>query len=195
MDFYDKNAESYANATKDMLNYQALNKFISLMPHNKHILDVGCGSGRDSNWFKHQGFNVTSIDISTGLIKQAKALFDLNVIESDIMSFCVNSTSKFGGIWASASLVHMRYDEFAQAVIAMNSILAKHGVMFISIKEGLGAKEDSLGRFNSYYTEQQLKTIILKHLGSTCEIIEINKSPKLFDKTGADFLQCFIKRK
>tara|TARA_B110001450_G_scaffold242437_1_gene252763 strand:- start:256 stop:888 length:633 start_codon:yes stop_codon:yes gene_type:complete len=37
---------------------------------NAKILDIGCGNGRDSNFFSKKGFNVTGIDISQKAIEK-----------------------------------------------------------------------------------------------------------------------------
>ncbi|MCC6323403.1 class I SAM-dependent methyltransferase [Candidatus Nomurabacteria bacterium] len=46
--------------------------FISLLPKGAHILDVGCGGGRDAKYFIKKGFKVTGIDMSSVLINIAK---------------------------------------------------------------------------------------------------------------------------
>ena len=39
------------------------------MEKGKHLLDLGCGNGRDSLFFLHKGMNVTGIDASDFSIK------------------------------------------------------------------------------------------------------------------------------
>ena len=36
------------------------------------ILDVGCGPGRHALWLQEQGFNVTGIDTSPGVVQVAR---------------------------------------------------------------------------------------------------------------------------
>ena len=40
-------------------NYE---KFVELLPENAYILDVGCGSGRETKVFMDLGFNVFAFD-------------------------------------------------------------------------------------------------------------------------------------
>lgn len=40
-----------------------------MLPKNAHILDAGCGSGRDAKYFQSQGHNVTAFDASEEMIK------------------------------------------------------------------------------------------------------------------------------
>ncbi len=50
------------------------------LPGGSHILDVGCGTGRHSVVLAEKGFNVTGVDISVHMLKEArKAASEANV--------------------------------------------------------------------------------------------------------------------
>lgn len=49
--------------------------FSQYIPENAMILDVGCGVGRITNFLFNEGKNIIGIDISVGMIKQAKKNF------------------------------------------------------------------------------------------------------------------------
>ena len=72
VNFYNENAENFFSQTvrADMgLLYE---KFLSKLPTTKgKILDLGCGSGRDSKHFKGLGFEVVALDLSEELAKKA----------------------------------------------------------------------------------------------------------------------------
>lgn len=64
IEYYEKNAEDFVNSTinADMSNlYAVFEKY--LFPGCK-ILDLGCGSGRDSKYFTEKGYIVTAVDPS-----------------------------------------------------------------------------------------------------------------------------------
>lgn len=46
IDYYEKNAESFADGTVDVEFAEIQDKFISQLPKNGYIMDFGCGSGR-----------------------------------------------------------------------------------------------------------------------------------------------------
>ena len=86
-----------------------LPSFLKLLPKNGKILDAGCGSGRDSLFFKQQGYDVVSFDISKELVDLASRLIGQKVLH---MSFGdLDFENEFHGIWASASLLHIPQEE------------------------------------------------------------------------------------
>jgi 2-polyprenyl-3-methyl-5-hydroxy-6-metoxy-1,4-benzoquinol methylase len=67
--YYENNAKTFHDRTinVDMLeNYQA---FLKHLPNNGHILDAGCGVGRDAKFFLKCGYNVTAFDASKEMVK------------------------------------------------------------------------------------------------------------------------------
>ena len=69
---YDKYAKFYADFTSEKVFQFQLNKFISFIPKGGKILDAGCGAGRDVSYFYEEEFDVIGIDMSDGLLKEAK---------------------------------------------------------------------------------------------------------------------------
>ena len=51
LSWYKENAPLYAEETKNSLVYDALGEFLSRVEEKGRILDLGCGSGRDSFFF------------------------------------------------------------------------------------------------------------------------------------------------
>ena len=51
LSWYKENAFLYAEKTKYSLVYDALGEFLSRVEEKGRILDLGCGSGRDSFFF------------------------------------------------------------------------------------------------------------------------------------------------
>ena len=65
---------------------------------NSNILDMACGFGRHAIYFAKKGFNVTAVDLSERLIKDAKSNAQkvgvkINFVLSDILKF--ESGNKF----------------------------------------------------------------------------------------------------
>ena len=104
IDFYNAQATQYVAETVDLDVLNIRNRFLNLIPEGGHILDLGCGSGRDSWFFLDQGYSVTAVDASHALAKLAsefigKPVENLSFQELDYLE-------EFDGIWACASLLH-----------------------------------------------------------------------------------------
>ena len=63
-EFYEAHAQSVVDKTKDLDLSCIYRLFLELLPETAHILDAGCGSGRDSLFFLKCGFSVTAFDFS-----------------------------------------------------------------------------------------------------------------------------------
>ena len=54
--YYNENAEHYCESTINGDMKEDYDKFLSILPSKAHILDFGCGSGRDSKYFLDNGY-------------------------------------------------------------------------------------------------------------------------------------------
>ena len=73
LNYYDENAVEFAMQTANIDMHDLYELFLNQLPQTdtQCILDVGCGSGRDANYFAKQGYDVTAIDVSAELIQLA----------------------------------------------------------------------------------------------------------------------------
>ncbi len=60
--YYDKNAELFTANTKSVSFAACQQRFLQHLPVSARILDFGCGSGRDTNAFSAQDFQVEALD-------------------------------------------------------------------------------------------------------------------------------------
>jgi len=134
--------------------------FLELIPNNGKILDAGCGSGRDSLYFKQHGYQVHAFDGSLEMCRLASALIGQPVRQR--MFDDVEWVSEFDGIWACASLLHVerRYIDFV--VKRFIRSLRQGGVMYVSFKKHDGEWEQN-GRFFNGYTEQSFNGLLGAH--------------------------------
>ena len=56
LDYYNKNSEEYFNSTLNVDMTNTYKPFLKLVPKDGKILDLGCGSGRDSMNFMKLGY-------------------------------------------------------------------------------------------------------------------------------------------
>lgn len=67
-------ADAFIVGTLDVQMQSLYDKFLPHLAAGSHILDAGCGSGRDSRYFLQQGFEVTALDASWPLVLHARTL-------------------------------------------------------------------------------------------------------------------------
>lgn len=62
-----------------LYKYRHDKPFLEQLAHDAYILDLGCGSGRDTLAFRKKGYYVDAIDYSEELVKKATELTGLKV--------------------------------------------------------------------------------------------------------------------
>lgn len=169
LDFYNQYAKEYFFQTVKVDLSSNYEKFLPLIKKEGFILDLGCGSGRDSYYFKQQGYHVTSVDGSKELAKQASLLLEQPVINQLFNE--INFKEAFDGVWACASLLHISIDEMPSILEKIRASLKQDGIFYISVKEGNGSIIEKNGRFFQYYSATQLQKIIHECVGLEVETL------------------------
>ncbi len=187
---YNKYASVYAEYTQDKLLQFQLSKFVSLLPSKGKVLDAGCGCGRDSSYLKEDGLDVTAVDISDGMIKEAKKL-EVNAVRGDLLKMVSNE--EFVGIWCMATLADIPKQEAQKFIKNFHSALKKEGVLYIAVKEGEGEqiiekeRYNNSPRFYAFYKQDELNNLIKEN---GFEIIESLVS----NDGGTSWVEVFAKK-
>ena len=143
--YYENQAETYFAETVrvDMAPLYAW--FLAHVPPGGHILDAGCGSGRDALAFRRLGYSVTAFEASWALAGLASEHCGLPV---EVRRFQeVDWEGRFDGIWACASLLHVSMAELPEVLRRLGRALKPNGVRYVSFKDGAGEREHGGRRF------------------------------------------------
>lgn len=70
LDYYDRYADQFVQSTLDVDMESLYHPFLENIPDYGHILDLGCGSGRDTLAFKNKGYQVEALDYSKALVEK-----------------------------------------------------------------------------------------------------------------------------
>lgn len=163
---YQATAQAFATNVADLAPHYSINKFLSLLPANANIIDIGCGSGRDARIFSEKGLSVLGIDFSQNLLNIAKETAPLAEFQlMDIETATLPQTS-FDGAWACCSLVHIPKKTLPIVLKNIHASLKDQGIFFLTLKNGVGEvleKDKRYGDFEkfwSYYQEDELKKLV-----------------------------------
>jgi 2-polyprenyl-3-methyl-5-hydroxy-6-metoxy-1,4-benzoquinol methylase len=166
--YYNSNADAFVNRTVNIDMSELYPRFTSLLPSGGKILDVGCGSGRDAQYFLSQGFEVVAIDASEEMVKYASNLMGQDALQMKFEDMAFRN--EFDGVWASASLLHVERSLLGDILANLISSLRPKGHLYLSMREGQG-DEFVDGRYFSYIAEPELKHLLEQQ--SDIELLEI----------------------
>ena len=158
LDYYNKNSEEYFNSTLNVNMTNTYKAFLKLVPKGGKILDLGCGSGRDSMNFMKLGYEVTAVDGAKELAKKASALLGKEVIVSTFEE--LELKEKFHGIWACASLLHIKKEDLKIVLNNLYNNLEDNGVFYMSFKYGEKEYVDDKNRYFNCFTDESIISFI-----------------------------------
>ena len=132
--YYDANAAGFVADTVNV-EFGALQKaFADMLPEGGRVLDLGCGSGRDSLAFLEAGFAVDAVDGSAQMVQTASELTGLPVAHALFADY--EPEGLYDGIWACSSLLHVPASELAGVIAKYARALATNGTFYLSFKLG-----------------------------------------------------------
>lgn len=157
IEYYNKYAAKVFEDTVDQDMDAVIKDFLDVLEEGDTILDLGCGSGRDSLTFYEMGYDVTALDASEEMCKLAEIHTGLEVLHMtcEEMEF----EDVFDGIWACASLVHIPKNELCGVLAKIARALKEHGVLYLSFKQGdfEGFRGE---RYFCDYTERSIEELL-----------------------------------
>ncbi|WP_291359679.1 class I SAM-dependent methyltransferase [Acinetobacter sp. UBA3025] len=158
IDYYNKYAIEFTVSTFKVDMESLYQPFLAELPEGARILDVGCGSGRDTLAFKNKGYKVDAIDYSIELVKRATQLTGVRV---QLMSFYeIDEHGIYDGVWACASLLHCERSRLAEVVARLIGVLKPNGTLYMSFKYGNSDRKKD-GRAFTDLEEAQSKALLL----------------------------------
>lgn len=174
LDYYNKNAGSFAETTMNVDFHETQKHFQKLLPERGCILDFGCGSGRDTKYFLSQHFKVDAIDGSEELCRIASDYAGIKV--KKLLFNELKEIEKYDGIWACSSILHLPKYELKEVLEKMIKALKRDGIIYTSFKYGNFEGERN-GRYFIDFTEekfgefvQSIENVKLKEEWITCDV-------------------------
>ena len=179
--YYDNQAQDFFDSTVSADVSLLYERFLKYIQANGHILDFGCGSGRDTKAFHDMGYTVSALDGSEELCKLAREYSGIPVKCADFLS--LNEQSSYDAIWACASIIHVPSDQLLVLLGKMRDAVVDDGIIYASFKYGDFEGERN-GRFFVDMTEERFHDLLGKVDGLTI-VEEWTSGDVRADKTGS----------
>lgn len=136
-----------------------LSEFITHLRPGGHVLDLGCGPGSSALELMTHGFTVDATDGSAEMVARAVAR---GVIARQALFQELTGKEIYDGIWANFSLLHLPRAEMPDSLSRLRLTLKSNGIFHIGLKLGKGEARDRLGRFYTYYQEDELNDMLTR---------------------------------
>ena len=157
IEYYNRNAESFIAGTVSADMAGIRERFLHYVPVGGRILDAGCGSGRDALAFLHAGYTVDAFDASEEICRLASENVGFPVRCQRFED--LTGTDCYDGIWACASLLHVRKKDLPNVMQRLCKILRPGGVFYASFKKGTGERVKD-GRFFCDMTQEGCRKLL-----------------------------------
>lgn len=156
---YAREADAYERAVAPYnTSDPRLRDFITACPAGGRVLDLGCGPGGAAAEMAKAGLSADALDASPEFV--AKAARHAGVRARQATFDDISGEDIYDGIWANFSLLHAARADFPRHLAALHRALKPGGIFFIGMKLGTGESRDRLGRFYTYYTQDELETLL-----------------------------------
>ncbi|ESK55448.1 class I SAM-dependent methyltransferase [Acinetobacter tjernbergiae] len=159
LDYYDINALGFFESTYKVDMESLYQPFLRYLPDHAFILDLGCGSGRDTLAFKNKGYQVAATDYSKELVDKARQLTGVDVRFESFYE--LSELNQYDGIWACASLLHCERKRLPEVLGKILKALKVNGICYMSFKYGTGERYKD-GRQFTDMNESQAQSLFKK---------------------------------
>ncbi len=176
-EYYNKFSELYdvRNETTLFVSPVAVDRFVSELRTPSHILDAGCGPGREASYFHSHGHKISGIDLSPGMIERFhKRLPDAQALVGDVTSLPQFPAETFDAVFCGNVLLHLDADRGKAALKELARVIKRAGILFLATMIGDGtsdtythmsARELGLESIYFYYWKRDELLRVIEQLG------------------------------
>lgn len=125
-------SKQYESAKIDHIHKLLLNSFSP----SSHLLEIGCGSGRDASFMLRNGYDILAIDGSKEMVKEAKKYHP--ELKDSLEVLCIPDElnfkpSSFDGVYSIATLMHLKRDAIDVTFKEIYNLLKPNGKFVFSV--------------------------------------------------------------
>lgn len=188
--YYDANAQLFIDGTLNADMSQHYVAFLKYLKPGGHLLDAGCGSGRDSLYFKNLGYRVEAFDGSKEMVTFATTHAGIPVEHADFETATL--TGSYDGIWANASLLHLESEALKRVLMRFKEALSAEGVLYMSFKHGIETYEKD-GRWFYNQTAETIEQLVEELRGMRVAEVYVTTDVRP-GRVGEEWVNVVVKR-
>ena len=121
----------------------------------RHRNSIGQSPGNAAATMAQAGLTVEATDASAAMVSLANK--HTGVTATQAVFDDIASSAVYDGIWANFSLLHAARADFPIHLNAVHKALKPGGAFYIGMKLGTGQGPDRIGRFYTYYSQEELE--------------------------------------
>lgn len=157
LNYYNTKSDLFVSTTKDLEFTDIQDGFLKFLNPGSLVLDFGCGSGRDSKYFLQKGYLVEAMDGSEEMVRIATEVAGIPV--KHMLFQELDEENKYDGIFACASILHVKKEELADVLQRMKKAVKEKGIIYVSFKYG-DFEGYRNGRYFTDMTEESFKALL-----------------------------------
>ena len=147
---YHERAQDFWEGTRDHDVSQNIDALCRYLPEGStHILDFGCGPGRDLMALTKLGYTAIGLDGATDICSLARSHSACEVWQQDFIELTLPEKT-FHGIFANATLFHIPKSELLKVLQQFHQSLTEGGVVFCSNPRGPDIEQVNELRYGNY---------------------------------------------
>ncbi len=173
--FYTDNANSLI-AQYDQVHFESVHKdWLSHIPAQGMVLDVGAGSGRDARYLSEKGLSIVAVEPAAKLLEAAKANsgnHNIHWLRDNLpeLNHVFALQVKFDLILLSAVWMHIAPSSRERTFRKLSSLLKPNGKMVISLRHGECRDERTMHPVSASELAQYAS-----QFGLTCQLLTKNR--------------------
>jgi len=146
------------------------------------LLDLGCGTGRDLAWFEQRGCRVVGVDLSRGMLAEARGRVRGPLLQMELRALGFDDDT-FAAVWCNAALLHLPKRALVEALAEVRRVLVDGGTLLATFQQGDGEGwEDAPGlsvqRFFARYQSDELCHLFTQNGFAVQEVVATRSDPR-----------------
>lgn len=197
---YNTFAPQFVKHFERKLDITELDTFLEIIPQGGTVLDAGCGSARDSAYIISKGYTALGIDLSEGLLAEAKKIHPEVPTQQMSLTDITLPDHEFDGVWCKSALLHIDRIDVPTVLESFFRILKPNGTLFIQTKKGEGEQnqpapfDDEVTRLFTLFTLEEMGDVIQKAGFELLNSYDFNGKNRSTTSRDQDWIVIFAKK-